>query len=243
MVVVRKRIGIFTFCECWNEIDIKKFRFLILRSYLSINEHRSLFFFYREKYMTVVNDLTLDPNLILKNINRQTRNAIRQARNYGIQCRMGMQLDRFIKFYNQFANTIRIVPSRLDELESIGSSLFISYSSLNGTICCAHSYLVDRKNKRVTLYQSASARYFSLVYEPKIIGIANKLLHYEDILFFKSLGFEIYDFGGYFEYLNGNNKRGLNEFKLLFGGTISNQFQYFSLPLYFLKKLKRFLYK
>jgi lipid II:glycine glycyltransferase (peptidoglycan interpeptide bridge formation enzyme) len=56
-------------------------------------------------------------------------------------------------------------------------------------------------------------------------GRANRLLHWEDILYFKNQGYEIYDLGGIT--LDESNKEGqaIAKFKRCFGGTLIKEYK------------------
>jgi lipid II:glycine glycyltransferase (peptidoglycan interpeptide bridge formation enzyme) len=58
-----------------------------------------------------------------------------------------------------------------------------------------------------------------------MIGRANRLLHWEDILYFKDQGYEIYDLGGVT--LNQSNKEGqaIARFKECFGGSLVKEYK------------------
>jgi lipid II:glycine glycyltransferase (peptidoglycan interpeptide bridge formation enzyme) len=51
-----------------------------------------------------------------------------------------------------------------------------------------------------------------------MIGRANRLLHWEDIRYFKSQGYLIYDFGGIGVDINDKEKQAINKFKECFNG-------------------------
>ena len=77
-----------------------------------------------------------------------------------------------------------------------------------------HTYILDEK--RVRLYQSASQFRTDESITTKVIGFANRYLHYEDMLFFKRIGKEQYDWGG-----AGRTEdvESITKFKESFGGT------------------------
>ena len=102
-----------------------------------------------------------------------------------------------------------------------------------------HLYLVDYIGKRVTLSYSASLfRYEKLSTVKNIIGNANRFLHYNDMIYFKSKGFKIYDLGGYAKDTNDSEKKGINFFKDSFGGEFIEESNYFSIPAYIGKKIQ-----
>jgi len=63
------------------------------------------------------------------------------------------------------------------------------------------------------------------------IGRANRFLHYEDIKYFKELGYRFYDLGGIAKDTQDDKLQGINKFKEGFGGELVRQYNYYS-PLY-----------
>lgn len=245
MVRVRKRFGPLAINECWNGFDSKllKPRFTFC-SFFNIGtdvptDHR---LFVRE-YKTVCNDLLLSEKEIFSGFTKQTRNVIRQTQTMEIEFDMATAPDRFIPFFNAFARNMRIRGTSQRKLEEYGRHLEITSAHYKEVICVAHSYIIDHENKTVVLYQSASRRMIADDIDKGLLAKVNKALHFEDMKFFKSRGFELYDFGGYFEQdlLSNEKKRGVNDFKLLFGGRIVTYNNHFTPAFWYLNQLRLFV--
>jgi lipid II:glycine glycyltransferase (peptidoglycan interpeptide bridge formation enzyme) len=58
-----------------------------------------------------------------------------------------------------------------------------------------------------------------------MIGRANRLLHWDDICFFKNNGFLIYDMGGYSMDKDNEELQAINKFKEGFGGEIIKEYK------------------
>ena len=59
----------------------------------------------------------------------------------------------------------------------------------------------------------------------------------KNIQFFKDEGFSIFDFGGYAKDTEDESLKGINNYKLLFGGKVVEAVGYVSYPYWLLKKI------
>ncbi len=93
------------------------------------------------------------------------------------------------------------------------SDLFVAY--LDGEPLSGHLVVRDETRRRIRLHYSASGRHHGGE-RAKLSGAVNRYLHWQEILFYRSAGFLVYDFGGFIEDQNGPSSVGY--FKLSFGG-------------------------
>jgi hypothetical protein len=166
---------------------------------------------------------------IFASFKSRTRNYIRQAQKAGVQFEFEDSKAHFIDFYNPFARR-----SGLPELSMshyiAGEAGIVTKATLNGRDLVMHSYITDREKSCVRLAHSVGLSSDDTEMRT-LIGNANRLLHYQDMLHFKSDGIEVYDFGSYSPKTNDNKTRGLNQFKDSFGGEVIEEGSYRSLPL------------
>ena len=87
----------------------------------------------------------------------------------------------------------------------------------NNIEIATHFYIFDDKRVRL-LYSYHNIEFL----DDTLRSYANKFLHWEDILFFKSKNFLFYDFGG----INMDNHPGISKFKLAFGGILVDNYSY-----------------
>lgn len=123
----------------------------------------------------------------------------------------------YVKFYNEFAKSKNRPPceeNKIWQLNCIGSLLVTYAFTEDNELLCVHSYVLDGYDRACLVHTFSLFRYYDNDTK-NMIGRANKFLHYKDIIYFKNLGFNIYDFGGYRlnppnqEFINVNNfKRG-----------------------------------
>jgi lipid II:glycine glycyltransferase (peptidoglycan interpeptide bridge formation enzyme) len=79
-----------------------------------------------------------------------------------------------------------------------------------------HAYIVWRTSA-VLLYSASHFRHRSGA-ERALVARANRWLHWKDMLHFKRMGFEHYDWGGLFEDESSADRAGINSFKRDFAG-------------------------
>ena len=116
----------------------------------------------------------------------------------------------------------------------MAGNLQMGFALLDGEIIAAHTYLVDKELGIARLWHSASKR-FDEKYDSYLVGRANKMLTYQEIIFFKEKGYKIFDFGGY--NTDSQNLQGINSFKLSFGGEVVPCYNYVSVWHFLFKKV------
>ncbi len=79
-----------------------------------------------------------------------------------------------------------------------------------------HTYIIS--GKRARLFTSSSLFSEEDNERRNLIGRANRLLHWKDILYFKNNNFLTYDFGGWYMGKTDKKLLGINKFKESFGG-------------------------
>lgn len=92
-----------------------------------------------------------------------------------------------------------------------------------GEILCASSYLVTPFRMR-GLWAGAIYRGTTDPTRRTIIGRANRLLYWSDMLRFKTAGIRVFDFGGYYLGSEDEEKLRINGFKEEFGGQVVQEF-------------------
>ncbi|MDF2685617.1 MAG: hypothetical protein K0S55_798 [Clostridia bacterium] len=181
-----------------------------------------------KEFKTIVIDLSKNEDDLYNNLDKQCKQEIRRALRDGIkyECLDSIdlkdeKLNKYIEFYNNFARKKNISDCEGELLKELRDNnlLFISNASLNDDILVCNIYVADETHSR-HIY-SASLRYFSV--NPNLVGRANRMLHWKDILYFKKRNIMIYDMGGisYKEELIN-----ITRFKLQFGGEEKNFYSY-----------------
>lgn len=192
--------------------------------------------FHRTDFYTIVIDLGESDDGLLANCGKNTRYKINRAKREGVGFNLEDNLQHFANFYNTFAQQKSLAILQQKHLESLIPYLHVTKATLAGDDLVMHSYLVDKSIGKARLLHSASHfRQENKVVSKNTIGRANRFLHFEDIIYFKKLGYKIYDFGGYALNTNQKELQQINEFKEGFGGLILRESHYLSIPLYCLQ--------
>ena len=132
----------------------------------------------------------------------------------------------FFKFYNTFALSKKLPPIGEEEFNFLfnNNSYIIRSASYNDEVLVYHSYIIA--NKRARLMHSASLfRNSTDTAFKNMIGRANRLLHWDDICYFKRNGYLIYDLGGVSIDKNNQEGQAINKFKEGFGGKIVKEYK------------------
>ena len=175
---------------------------------------------------TLHTNLSLSTECIMSKIDKKVAYEIRRSEREGVETKLynsidlsndNQELKRFINLYNQFLKTKKM-PGRcnLNAVKRyIEKGLFyLSTAIYDGKNVVYHAYICDNEIVRL-LYSASLFREVNTGELRAIIGRANRHLHWEDIVMFKSLGFYVYDWGGLSNREEVNN---IAKFKEGFGG-------------------------
>lgn len=199
--------------ENWFKIYTQS---LIYRNFY-LDDFDKNFIIPRLKLSTYI-DLKLTEEDILSNFKTNYRNEIKKCNSYSFFLEINKSnISEIKKEYDLFANTKNI--TRLNESRLLLNECIIGTNKFDIDSKCCNVYLKNNNNV-VLLYSYTIGNY------SKISSSAQKKLHYEAILFFKKNGLDRYDFGG----ISLKPKlKGINKFKLGFGGLRSSYFYGISL--------------
>ena len=174
---------------------------------------------------TLITDLTQSEEEIVSKCQKDCRYQIRRAarENITAEYKVGKEIKEkdienfccfFIDFWKSKGITDEKYEKYKEEIETYAREgvFAISCAKQNGQILVYHTYIVG--DTFVRSYQSAS-QFRSETINARIVGIANRYLHKEDMMYFKKMGKTIYDWGG--AGLREEVKN-ITEFKESFGG-------------------------
>lgn len=219
MISFTKKFYFLKVNEYWFAYESRFPSFFSLTAFLNIqNSDQTKIRGVKKITHTVQNSLLLDADAIFSGFESSVRNQVRKAEREGIECTYDKEIDNFVEFFNAFVVKVKIPPTSRRRLLETGDNLVLSFAKLNGQILSAHAYLTDSEVGIVYMLHSASRR-FDESSDYAQIGRSGKLLHFKDMLYFKEKGFKIYDMGGYAENTQDEGLKGINMFKLSFGGT------------------------
>jgi len=128
------------------------------------------------------------------------------------------RLDEFRAFYDAFARQKSLEPCDAKWLLAARDArqLALTMASRNGEALVWHAYVMYSDAVRLQ-YTGSCFRNRESVYRA-LVGRANRWLHWKDMLRFKEMGLQRYDWGGMFEDESLPERAGINNFKKDFGG-------------------------
>jgi len=234
MLVLDKKITIFNIKEVYFSeypFDIKgcdSLRFYFCKDEVSLNG----FSFQRKP--TLIIDLTQDLEKIWLNMDRKsTRNSIKKAQEKEIEVKINDDYNQFhaiLKSFmrqKRFGSFLLMGEINLATMKKYGTCFTARY---RGEVLGGHLYFEDEEN--ILLRYSASKRLGLDKNKAKLISDANRLLHWEAIQYAKNKGITVYDWGGLWskeEAEQDPQKRGVNSFKLSFGGEVVTRYEYYKI--------------
>ncbi len=179
----------------------------------------------KENYTSTIN-LKSDEDTLFRNIRIGFRNEIRRAEKEVLTYSVSLspttdELKEYILSYNKFAFFKKLEGRMGLErfMAYIKSSQFIiTYIRNRNENITFHSYLIDKPYRVILLFSHHNINFAN----NNLRGYANKYHHWKDILYFKKMSCEKYDFGGT-DLINTLN---IARFKMCFGGFTEKQYDF-----------------
>ncbi|RZM20525.1 MAG: hypothetical protein EOO88_35930 [Pedobacter sp.] len=196
----------------------------------------------RSDFYTKLIDISVPEDIILSGLDKDTAYDIRRGKKDGIHTNIHTDLNQFVEFYNGFAQTKGLNQINLAALHN-GNNLLVTKAEIDSEVLVMHSYILDPSAKRVRLLHSASLYRNAEMGASKrsLVGRANRLLHFEDMILFKSQGYSIYDMGGYAFKTADQSLQRINLFKDGFGGRLVLESDYWPLTFLFVIRMRSML--
>jgi lipid II:glycine glycyltransferase (peptidoglycan interpeptide bridge formation enzyme) len=184
---------------------------------------------FSHEFYTMFIDLTLPEEKIFSFFEKNTQYEIKRAngKDFVTTITLNAKTDKllFYDFYDKFIQVKGLHPLGIRETDLlIDNDMFIIRSAIyNDEKIVFHTYITE--NNRARLAQSASLFRESQdrAYR-NLIGRANRLLHWEDMLYFKQKGYLIYDLGGISMESANQEAKSINQFKKSFGGSLVKEY-------------------
>lgn len=207
----------------------------IIRFTRCITPKESKWYTIVDEHITVVNDLqTSDDELqavFKKNVRYEIRRAVREGVTVSHYSQETLSYDSdivtsFVQAYKECANSIDGY-NLMDVFSERKLRNFIDNKCIHISVAekedvkIYHVYVHDEK-ETVLIYSISNFR--ANKEDEYIAGMANKLLHFEDMKYFRDLGLSIYDWGNISSDTDFN---GIDVFKMSFGGNISKCYSTF----------------
>lgn len=210
-----------------------------------------------QKEITSIIDLTQDLDKIWQDFDKKNvKYQIKRAQKDGIKIHINENYSQFFKMYRSFIQKKGI--KSIFDVFGVGSITFESmkkYGTLftagyDGEIINGTLYLIDNSNMRSWI--GASKRLEADKKKASKVGIADRLMDWEAMQYAKEKGVKEFDLGGLWseeEAEKDENKKGINSYKLRYGGKIVTKYSYHKIysksynlayQLYNLKNLGRY---
>lgn len=192
--------------------------------------------FVRRSFTTSVVDLSAPAEALLKNMSESGAYNIRRAKRDGVTTREVQTRSEFLDFYAAAAPSVGLGPLTPLEFVGWGEQTIALAADLGGEALVMHCYLIDRQKSRARqLYSVSLHRSLSSKEGRVLTARANRLLHYDAMLLFKSKGLAEFDLGGYAKNSADPRLASIAEFKGSFGGREVREDHFVSLPMYALQ--------
>jgi lipid II:glycine glycyltransferase (peptidoglycan interpeptide bridge formation enzyme) len=194
-------------------------------------------FFMKEKVShTIEVDLSIDEDQILNGMDKGTKYEVRRCLKENLVIENINEISTFIEFYNHFAKIKNLNLISKDNLNFSPDLILRGIKNIENQFLSIHVYVVNESGAIARLLYSATN--IELFDDNKaLIGRANRLLHYDDMLYFKSNGYKRYDLGGYAHNTEDKLLKGINKFKKGFGGSVREVYIYEPIIINVLKNL------
>ena len=207
---------------------------LMPTAYMDCYSAQKPWLFRVEQRHTLLTDLLQDETTIFDSFPKDTRSQIRryeQEQYFSIN--LHTQLTQFIPLYNAFAMERGLSHFSTQDAANIGHDnyrIFSVYHDGKPIIC--HFYLLSPETGVINLLISASSSaYRDNPNMRRLMGHANRCLHWQGMRYFKAAGFRTYDWGGYVVDTDDPTLQGINRFKRTFNGKLTPIYNYYS-PVY-----------
>lgn len=174
-------------------------------------------------FLSLVTDLSVEEDAITDQFGKDCRYKVRRAETKdGLRMEFitepESRLDEFRAFFDAFARQKSLAPCDHNWLIAAckARQVVLSTASQNGEALVWHAHVV--------FGTTAGLQYSGSCFRDKendyraLVGRANRWLHWRDMLRFKEMGIQRYDWGGLFEDESVPERAGINNFKRDFGG-------------------------
>ncbi len=146
-----------------------------------------------------------------------------------------VEIDEFVAFNNAFAAEKGIKGTSKKKIKSFGKNVLLSCAVWDNRPLVMHATVLDFEQKKGRSLLSANAR-FNDPEDRKLIGKANRWLHWWDMCHLFEMNFSIYDWGGIAGDSKDHDKEGIDKFKEGFGGSLVKEAHFYP---FFLKAFLR----
>ena len=175
---------------------------------------------------------------IFSKFKKNTKYEINRARREGVEFSIEEDFDLFLNYYNDFAKSKNYELLAYSTLNKYRNYMLITKAVKDDNILTMHVYIHDNQ-RAILLYSASQFRNTDDTKYRNLIGYSNRFLHFEGMVYFKKLGYKVYDFGGYALDTTDIYLERINSFKDSFGGVLLHEYIYTSYMLKIFITIKR----
>lgn len=225
MIEFQRKMGPFKIKEIWFSDDIYDVEGVDAVQFRNANFTGDKPGFTREASTTLIIDLTQSLDDIWKAMDKNaTRHNISRAQSDGtIAVLFNEKYDEYDAINRDFRKR-KGLPSAMIPMEEMKKNYFLSTYEKDGVVLGGHLCIKDKRSFRLLL--ACNSMTPESTFSRSIYGRANKLSIWEMIKFAKEEGVEEFDFGGFATGQQAEDLKGINEFKLSFGGVVAEKNSY-----------------
>lgn len=175
----------------------------------------------KSQSFTLISNLDLEEDELLKRMDKGTKYEVKRSLKEAEVDVKDISLDTFIEVYNRFVETKGL--NKINRgMMNFEPAVIIRGAFISDALVAAHAYTYSKNLGIVRLLYSVT--------EPRMnddadlrskVGRTNRFLHFDDMKYFKNIGFRTYDFGGFAKDTNDRGLQGINKFKQGFGGEVT----------------------
>ena len=191
---------------------------------------------------TATIDLTSNMDVLLTNMKSNTRNEIRRAEKEGIVVEKTTDIMLFVEFYNTFAKEKGLSSIDENHIRKYGKYIILTLACHNDDILSMHATMIDKEEKSAGLLYSCSTRLNEKI-DKKMVGWANRYLHYKEFELLKEIGIIRYEWCGVCIDPEKPERYSIGQFKLSLGGEMRKDLTLHSPLFIFLLRIKKILNK
>lgn len=224
------------FKETFFAQDISYMDIFKLARYYYPKTEPKIGFFKQEAYTASI-DISVSEELFFANFKKNTRYEINRAKREGAIFEIEEDLEQFYNYYNEFAKSKNLEQLRYETLLKYQEHIIITKVVKDDNTLTMHVHLYN-EDIAMLLYSASQFRNSDDNKMRNLIGYANRLLHFEEMIYFKKLGCKVYDFGGYAYNTNDEVTQRINQFKDSFACIPQQRYIYTSWALGIFVSLK-----
>lgn len=237
MIYYRKK-NLIRIAEIWYNISEKPEKEIDIIRYKFVTEKTQRGASFEELY-TILIDLSKDDKELLSLLRKNTRYEINRAKEKdNIKCVTFFEkneedkekIAKYMDFYNAFAMSKNRSPIKFSDLKQFydNKTICIRYAAKEddeSEILTMHAYIISDNTARLHQSSSLFRSHGDSEYR-NLVARANRLLHWDDILYFKNNGTDVYDLGGWYGGQILKEQLSINQFKESFGGEKKKEYSY-----------------